>query len=389
MTRVFFITLSRSDYATLRPIALAAQKDAAFDTVLVAGGSHLLSRFGQTIDSIRADGFSDIRIVDFLRESDDSDDDIAGAYARAVSGFAELLRADKPDYVFIVGDRWEMIAVATAASMLRIPVAHHSGGDITQGSADNQTRYVLTTLSHLHFVALDDHKRRLIHMGEEDSRITVVGEPALTGLRDVAAKIPDIRAELGLKANAPFVLATFHPTSYDALPPQGQIEIFLKALDMVADDIILTAPNPDPSSGSFYEVMSRYARQNPRVHMFENLGRDRYYAAMAAARYMIGNSSSGLWEAPSFSLPVVNIGNRQRGRLHGQNVVHTELNAQSIQSAIHQVTQDSFRAALSASDNPYVREEGIHLMLSALKRPYSKDELLAKVFIDPLETAKA
>lgn len=389
MTRVFFVTLSRSDYATLRPIALAAQEDAALDTVLVAGGSHLLSRFGHTIDSIRADGFSDIRIVDFLREDDDSDDDIAAAYARAVSGFIELLRANKPDFVFIVGDRWEMIAVATAASMLRIPVAHHSGGDITQGSADNQTRYVLTTLSHLHFVALDDHKKRLIHMGEEESRVTVVGEPALIGLRDVAAKVPDIRAELGLKADAPFVLATFHPTSYDALPPQGQIEIFLKALDMVADDIVLTAPNPDPSSGSFYEIMSSYARRHPRVHMFENLGRDRYYAAMASARFMIGNSSSGLWEAPSFRLPVVNIGNRQKGRLHGRNIVHAELNADSIQSAVVQVTQASFREALSDSDNPYVREDGVDIMLSVLKRPYSRDELLAKVFVDPLETTKA
>lgn len=389
MTRVFFVTLSRSDYATLRPIALAALKDTALDTVLVAGGSHLLSRFGQTIDSIRADGFPDVRIVDFLHEDDDSDDDIAAAYARAVSGFVELLRTDRPDYVFIVGDRWEMIAVATAASMLRIPVAHHSGGDITQGSADNQTRYVLTTLSHLHFVALDDHKKRLIHMGEEESRITVVGEPALTGLRDVAAKVPDIRAELGLKADAPFVLATFHPTSYDALPPQGQIEIFLKALDMVADDIVLTAPNPDPSSGSFYEIMSSYARRHPRVHMFENLGRDRYYAAMASARFMIGNSSSGLWEAPSFRLPVVNIGNRQKGRLHGRNVVHAELNADSIQSAVAQVTQDSFRAALSDSDNPYVREDGVDIVLSVLKRPYAKTELLAKVFVDPLGMSKA
>lgn len=389
MTRVFFVTLSRSDYATLRPIALAAQEDTALDTVLVAGGSHLLSRFGHTIDSIRADGLSDIRIVDFLREDDDSDDDIAAAYARAVSGFIELLRANKPDFVFIVGDRWEMIAVATVASMLRIPVAHHSGGDITQGSADNQTRYVLTTLSHLHFVALDDHKKRLIHMGEEESRVTVVGEPALIGLRDVAAKVPDIRAELGLKADAPFVLATFHPTSYDALPPQGQIEIFLKALDMVADDIVLTAPNPDPSSGSFYEIMSSYARRHPRVHMFENLGRDRYYAAMASARFMIGNSSSGLWEAPSFRLPVVNIGNRQKGRLHGRNIVHAELNADSIQSAVVQVTQDSFRDALSDSDNPYVREDGVDIMLSVLKRPYSRDELLAKVFVDPLETTKA
>lgn len=389
MTRVFFVTLSRSDYATLRPIALAALKDHAFDTVLVAGGSHLLSRFGQSIDSIRADGFSDLRIVDFLREDDDSDDDIAAAYARAVSGFVELLHADRPDYVFIVGDRWEMIAVATAASMLRIPVAHHSGGDITQGSADNQTRYVLTTLSHLHFVALDDHKKRLTHMGEEESRITVVGEPALTGLRDVAAKVPDIRTELGLKLDSSFVLATFHPTSYDALPPQGQVEIFLRALDMVADDIVLTSPNPDPSSGSFYEILSSYARRHPRVHMFENLGRDRYYAAMASARFMIGNSSSGLWEAPSFRLPVVNIGNRQKGRLHGQNVVHAELNIESIQSAIARVMQDSFCAALSASDNPYVREDGINLMLSVLKRPYSRDELLAKVFVDPLETTKA
>src|SRR5690606_16585695 len=145
-------------------------------------------------------------------------------------------------------------------------------------------------------------------------------EPALTELSAYASAVPDIRKALGLKPKEPFVLATFHPTSFDSAPPEKQIDIFLAALDTIKDTIILTAPNPDQASWLFFEKLKAYAEKHTHVHLFESLGAEKYYAAMASALYMIGNSSSGLWEAPSFRLPVVNIGARQQGRVHGDNV---------------------------------------------------------------------
>ncbi len=384
MKRIDFVTLGRSDYTTLRPVALAAQKDPAIEMRLVAGGSHLLKRFGNTKNSISEDGLPISHTVDFLREEDSSDADMAAAYARAVTSFVGLFHSSQPECVFIVGDRWEMLAVASAASMLRIPVAHHSGGDITQGSADNQTRYALTMLSHLHFVALEDHARRVIRMGEEKWRVAVTGEPALEGLQSAAGKTDDLCDFLKIDSREPFVLATFHPTSYDDRPPLAQIEIFTKSLDMIKDAIVLTAPNPDPDSGLFFEVLSNYAAGHKNVHFIENLGSSRYYAAMSRARFMIGNSSSGLWEAPSFGLPVVNIGRRQDGRVRGKNVIDAGLDLEAIRNAIIKASAPVFRDSIKGEANPYVREGGIETILTVLKQNRDRSKLLAKTFMDPL-----
>lgn len=381
-TDVHFVTLSRSDYASTRPVVRAAL-NAGIDVKLIAGGSHLLGRYGRTIEMIeKHDGFNVHARPDFLLETDDSPAELAAAYARAVEQFVRIFTEDKPDRVFIVGDRWEMLAVASAASLLHIPIIHHSGGDITQGSADNQTRYALSTLSHIHLTALPEHSARLIAMGEEPWRVTTVGEPALTELEANAKAVPDIRSHLGLKANEPFVLATFHPTSFDTLAPGAQIDVFLKALDAVTDTMILTAPNPDAASELFRRKLHDYAKNHAHVHLHDSLG-SAYYAAMSAARFMIGNSSSGLWEAPSFALPVINIGPRQQGRAHGNNVVNVPLDAEAIRGAIVTVSAPAFRASLT-TDNPYVRPDTLDLILSAITQPTDTATLLAKRFIDPL-----
>jgi UDP-hydrolysing UDP-N-acetyl-D-glucosamine 2-epimerase len=285
--------------------------------------------------------------------------------------------------VFVLGDRWEMLAVASAAAMLQVPIVHHSGGDITQGSADNQTRYALTTLSHLHLVALPEHRDRLLRMGEEAWRVTTTGEPALTMLSDYAVAVPDLHARLGLAAGEPFVLATFHPTSFDAAPPEQQVDAFLAALAAVHGAIVLTAPNPDAASELFLRKYRAYAASRPQVRLHESLGAETYYAAMARARFMLGNSSSGLWEAPSFRLPVVNLGPRQQGRVHGANVVHSSLAPGEVAAAIARVTAPAFRAALDGA-NPYVRADTLALIVAGLKHGRERAALLAKRFIDPL-----
>jgi UDP-hydrolysing UDP-N-acetyl-D-glucosamine 2-epimerase len=383
MPSVCFVTLSRSDYASLRPVALAALADPAIDMRLVAGGSHALARYGNTLEQIQTDGLPIHAVAAFLQESDDSPAQLAAAFARATAEFTRILTEQRPDYVFVIGDRWEMLAVVSVASTLQIPIVHHSGGDITQGSADNQTRYALTTLAHLHLTALPEHRERLLRMGEEEWRVTATGEPALTALADHAQASPDIHGRLGLQPGEPFVLATFHPTSFDTATPVQQVEMFLRALDGVAGAVVLTAPNPDAASELFFAKYRDYAAAHPRVRLFEALGAQNYYAAMASARYMIGNSSSGMWESASFRLPVVNIGPRQQGRVHGDNVVNCELDAQAIAAAIAKATDPAFRAGLDGR-NPYVQADTVALILDCLKHPWDRARLLAKRFVDPL-----
>ncbi len=385
--RVDIVTLSRSDYASTRPVIQAALADSKIEARVIAGGSHMLARYGHTIDELEADGIKVWQRAEFLSESDDSPAELAHAYGRAVAVFVSLFSRSQPDRVFVLGDRWEMLAVASAASMLRLPIIHHSGGDITQGSADNQIRYAISCLSHLHLTALPEHRDRLVAMGEEPWRVTVTGEPALTELAAYGARAGDIRAALGIEPKAPFVLATFHPTSFETCTPQEQAARFLACLDQILETIVLTAPNPDASSDIFYRMMKQYASENPRVKLVESLGADRYYAAMAEANFMIGNSSSGLWEAPSFGLPVINIGVRQQGRVCGKNVLHVPLDVAQISDAIQKLSHLSGRKKFQIKDNPYVRDDTLALILDSLKAPYDTSKLLAKNLVDPLKHA--
>ncbi len=384
MRSIYFITLSRSDYASTRPVIRAALADNEIDAKVIAGGSHLLKRFGNTIEQIEKDGLPVHATADFLFETDNSPQDLAAAYARAVKVFVDIFTKGAPDAIFIVGDRWEMLAVASAASMLQIPVIHHSGGDITQGSSDNQTRYALSCLAHLHLVALPQHRERLLNMGEEDWRVITTGEPALTELAYFAQAAGDIYAKFWLNKNESFALATFHPTSFDTVAPEEQIERFLAILDNISMPIILTAPNPDGASELFFQKMKAFTQTHANVQMHESLGIETYYAAMAHAAFMIGNSSSGLWEAPSFSLPVINIGPRQQGRVHGDNVVNVALEIEEAKAAIAKVSAPEFRKTLTGA-NPYVYPGTLKVILDSIKQPYPKAILLAKHFIDPLQ----
>lgn len=382
---VDFITLSRSDFASIKPIIKESLKEKNIKTGLIAGGSHLLKRFGRSIDRVLKE-FKIDEVVSFLGENDDDEQDFAKAYSCAVNEFVRVLSQRNPDLIFIVGDRWELLAASTAATMLRIPIAHHSGGDITQGSSDNQTRYVLSTLSHLHYVALAEHAERLKIMGEEAWRIKVTGEPALTQIYDILKSPINVRKRLGLKNNSKFILATFHPTSYDEMAFEEQIEIYKRLLSNLDFPIVLTAPNPDQGSATFYEILKNISSNNEHIRFFEHLGAELYYSAMSEASLMIGNSSSGLWEAPSFKLPVVNIGRRQDARVRANNVIDVELNVDHIMEAVNRGMSLEFRNSLAKCTNPYVNPDTNSLIINNLLLAPSKERLLFKKFIDPIIT---
>lgn len=382
MKKICFVSLSRSDYTSLRTLIRDALAAKDFNVEVIAGGSHLLERFGRSIASFQEDQIPIFKIIDFLSESDDSEIDIARAAGKAYQKFLEYFISSKPDYVFILGDRWEMLPVAEAAFLLRLPIIHHSGGDITQGALDNQIRYTLSTKSHFHLVAIEEHRQRLIRMGEESWRVVTTGEPALTVVNALAMSACDIYQSLSLKKDESFALATFHPTTFDDIPIDKQIDIFLKTLELIELPVIITAPNPDPGSRIFLEKLDAFVCQHERFKIFQNLGAKLYYAAMSKAKYMVGNSSSGIWEAPSFELPVLNMGQRQSGRVRAKNVVDTRLDLDSIKIGLLKVSNPAFKQQLSGLVNPYGHTGTNKLILNCIRQLPPVEKLLHKKLID-------
>lgn len=355
------------------------------DARVIAGGSHLLSRFGREIERIRAAFPIDFEAA-FLHEEDDTRAAMGGALARAADIFASYFAQAELDEVFLLGDRWELLAPASVAAAMRIPILHHSGGDVTQGSADNQTRYAISALAHRHLVALPEHRERLTRIGEEPWRIAVCGEPGLTRLAQVAPLDPQARRELGLGSDEHFALATFHVSSFDPLDERAQADLFCDALRHAADlglRVVATAPNPDIGGGVLLAALHALAAERPGIILVDAMGGDVYYAAMAAATLMIGNSSSGLIEAPSFALPVVNIGARQDGRLRADNVIDAAPNLEAVKAVIAAATDPDFRRLLRRS-NPYIQEDCLSVIVDHMANAPDRERLLYKAFIDPL-----
>jgi UDP-hydrolysing UDP-N-acetyl-D-glucosamine 2-epimerase len=385
--KISFFSFSRSDYASLKPVIIDALEDKGLQVEVVAGGSHLLNRFGQTIKNFEKDNIPVHEITDFMQESDDSNEDMAKAAIKGYSLFVKYLLKSKPDYVFILGDRWELLPLSEAAFLLRIPIIHHSGGDITQGALDNQVRYAVSMKSHVHLVGMDEHRLRLLKMGEEAWRVVTVGEPALTHINKLAESVTDVHSQLGLENMQKFVLATFHPTTFESISVTQQADVFLAALKNINLPVILTAPNPDPGSKYFLEELERFVAGNSRVRIFQSLGDKLYYAAMMNAEFMIGNSSSGIWEAPSFKLPVLNIGKRQDGRTRAINVVDVPLHLDKILEGIKKVSAPEFKSQLKDVTNPYGFAGTSELILKTIKQLPERNILLEKKFVDPLGMA--
>jgi len=382
--KILFCTFSRSDYASTAPIFRFFGNDNRFVLELLVGGSHLLDRFGQSVNDVTKAGFSIDYTSSFLGEDDNSAIEIARAYVRLCDDLIKILDSANADCVFILGDRWEMLGVATVCKFFNIPVIHHSGGDLTLGSSDNQTRFAISAHSHLHMTAHEEHSERLCAVGEEEWRVETVGEPALTHLKSFE---PISRSEFlerfGVSPQAEgFALATFHPTSFDDVEFADQIELFLEVLNRIELPIIITAPNPDVASNDFYKALQSYANDRSDVVLVESMGVEGYYSAMSYADFMVGNSSSGIWEAPSFQLPVINIGERQAGRIRATNVVDIGYGLEEFASAMKELKSSRFQKDNLDCTNPYVKHDCLSLMADFVADKFYNSKLMEKVFVD-------
>ena len=365
------------------PVATMAQNDPEIDSHIICAGMHLAERFGNTWKQLKSDGLVISQKVPFF-SAEDSSLNLAVDIGEGTKTFAQALNNISPDIVVVSGDRIENLALYSAATALRIPIAHMCGGDITEGAFDNQVRHAMTKLSHLHFVSMPEHAKRVIQMGEEPWRITLTGDAALDAV--VALKtlpIEKVADNLGIAPKQPYFLTTFHPQTLGADNALEQYHTLLGVLRNVEETPVMIYPNIDPGFEPLVQLLEAFAKERPDVILRKNFERDVFYSLMQHATFIIGNSSSGIWEAPSFKLPAINLGDRQAKRIRAANVIQvTGLDTMEIQLAITKARSIEFKESLSDLRNPYGIGKAATRTLEVLKTVSLDQRLMTKKFYE-------
>ena len=382
MRTIGIVTVARSDYGIYLPLIRKVQADPDLRLQLIVAGAHLSPEFGLTVETIEADGFEIGERVEMLLSSD-SPEGIAKSMGLGTIGFAQAYTRSRPDILLVLGDRFEMHAAAVAALPFKIPVAHIHGGEITQGAMDDALRHSMTKLSHLHFVATEGYARRVVQMGEEPWRVTVSGAPGLDNLNGFK---PMGRGELeeltGMQLDVDPLLVTYHPVTLEYEQTEWQVGEMLAALEGCRLPMVFTSPNADTGGRVIRSMIREFVERRPDARVVENLGTQAFFSLMARAAAMVGNSSSGIVEAPSFGLPVVNIGSRQRGRTRAANVIDVDYHRNDIIAGLEKALASDFRSSLRDLPNPYGDGRAAEVIVQRLKDVPLNQNLVVKAFAD-------
>jgi len=387
MRTIGVVTSCRADYGIYQPLLRALQADADLRLRLFVTGLHLSPDFGLTVRAIEADGYEIAERVEMLLSSD-SPEGIANSMGLVTRGFSQAFARSRPDVLVVLGDRFEMHAAALAALPFQIPMAHIHGGEVTSGVIDDPLRHSMTKLSHLHFVSTPEYARRVEQLGENPWRITVSGAPALDYLHTIQYLTPaELEVRFGFRLTPSPLVVTFHPPTLSYEQTEPFTRELLAALDACDHPVIFTQTNADTGGRIITALIEQYARGRTNVWRVENMGAQAYFSLLRHARAMVGNSSSGLLEAPSFQLPVVNIGDRQEGRVRARNVLDVGCERSEILQAIVQAASAEFRQSLEGLINPYGDGHAASRIVERLKTVPLNDRLIRKRFFDwPGET---
>lgn len=381
MKKVCVVTGSRSEYGLLYPLLkkLKAQKELKLQIVVC--GMHLAAEFGSTYKEILNDGFRINRKVK-IPLSDDQDG-VAKAISSALIGFSRVFRSLSPDMIVLLGDRFETFAAAIAAFTIGIPIAHIHGGELTEGVIDDALRHSITKMSFLHFAATEVYRRRIIQLGEEPVRVFNVGALAIDNiLHSAFLDRTGLEKELGFMFGSRTALVTFHPVTLEKNSSAKQFQELLDALDSFKDlKVIFTLPNADPGNGDIRRLIDHYVRKHQgKAIAFASLGRVRYLSLMRCVDVVVGNSSSGIIEAPSFGVPTVNIGDRQEGRIKARNIIDCPPCEGSIKQALHKAFSPGFRHICRKVTTPYGTGKAAGQITQIIKKKIGKINNTKKPF---------
>lgn len=369
MIRIAVLTATRAEYGLMKQLLFKLRDDPDFDLRLLVTGTHLSEKFGHTIDEIISDNIPITARFDILTEKNGMVD-ASLTMSRAISLFSDYFSNNKPDLLFVDGDRYEALAVCIAAVNNYIPIAHCSGGAITMGANDEYWRHAITKLSFLHFPTTDKCRDRIIQMGEEPDRIFVCGSPGLENIRIMKLGTKkELEERLGFKLDRPYAVATFHPVTLERSSATNQLNALLDACDQKKElSFIFTMANADRDGDLINGLLTEYCNmRTDRTVCVSSLGAYYYLTAMKHCEFVIGNSSSGLIEAPSFKIPTINIGNRQEGRERADSVIDCKPEKDDIIRAMELALSKNFRSKCRTVVNPFGDGHSSDKIIKAIK----------------------
>lgn len=335
MKKIAIVTATRAEYGILRPLILKLNADKDFNLQVLVTGMHLEEKYGYTKNEIEKDGVPIFKCIPILEEGN-TEYDISITMANAVKGFAEYFRDEQPELLIVLGDRTEILGVCAAAMNARIPIAHLHGGEITEGAVDDCVRHAVSKMSYLHFPANESYRQRIIQMGEEPQRVFNVGALGVENILSVPLLSKEEMCEqIGVPQNRKYVVVTFHPVTLEGEGIAEQVHEVIQALEKNDEYFyLITKANADAGGEKVNEMLEEYASQHANVKLVASLGMVRYLSSLKYAEFALGNSSSGIIEAPVFGIPTVNIGDRQKGRMMADSVINCETNCKAICEAI-------------------------------------------------------
>ena len=384
MKKVCIVTGTRAEYGLLRPVIDKVSKSDELELQLVVTGMHLSVEFGLTYKEIEEDGYPITDKVEMLLSSDTA----VGATKSmgvALMGFADFFDRQKPDITVILGDRYEMLAAASASMLAGIPIAHIHGGELTEGAVDDAIRHSITKMSHLHFAATEEYKNRIIRLGERPQTVYNVGALGVENAKSIKLlEREELEGLLDFSFHAPTVMVTYHPVTLEKQTPREQFQDILDVLDRHKDiSVIFTKANADAGGRAINEMIDGYVERNKdRCRAYVSLGQIKYLSALQFCRAVVGNSSSGIIEVPSFHIPTVNIGDRQKGRVRAGSVIDCGNDAGQIEAALLKGLSPAFKNEIEGSKNPYEGKETSAKIVEVMSRALKEGIDMKKGFYD-------
>ena len=380
--KICVVTGSRSEYGLLKKLLKKIKKDKYFKLQLIVTGSHLSNQFGFTYNEILDDGFKASRKVD-LKLGKDTSVNISNSMSIGLKNFTKNLQNLKPHLVLLLGDRYEIFIAAVAACICRIPIAHIHGGESTEGAIDESLRHSITKMAHIHFSATEKYKRRIIQMGENPKKVFNVGGLGVSSIKSLNfINKKKLEKELDIKFQDKNILVGYHPETINKFSSKKNLSEILKALKKLKNTtIIFTMPNADMDSKIIYNLMKKFVHKNNNSYLFKSLGQKKYYSCCKYVDLIIGNSSSGILEMPSFKKGTINIGDRQRGRLKAKTVIDVQPNSKKILKAISYIYSKKFKKISTKSKNPYDNGNTSGKIIKILKK-IKLENILIKKFVN-------
>lgn len=383
MKSITVLTATRAEYGLLSPIIHALKACGSFEVRVVVTGAHLSPEFGLTYREIEKEGIEIDRKIEILLSSD-TPSAISKSMGMALIGFADYFAERRPDALIVLGDRYETLAVCCAAMNARIPIIHLYGGETTEGAVDEVIRHAITKLSYLHLTSTEEYRKRVIQLGESPDRVFTVGAIGIeNAMKKKLLSKRELADSLELALERPYAVITFHPVTLENNSAEQQCRELLKALDMHPEmDYIITKANADADGRIINKMLDDYSLTHDHVSVYESLGAVRYLSAVKYACMAIGNSSSGLLEVPSFKIPTVNIGDRQKGRLKAASVIDCGPKTEEISKSIERAKTIEFREICETVTNPYGDGDTSEKVVNAIETMMSSEIDLKKKFYD-------